>query len=356
MTLVTGDIRLVTDSPAAVSQAWLRAPNGRVQDTVYVTESPDTVQVTGGTVSFDALPGALVMTLASHGAPMHTVKLLVPDKTSATLAECIEAAELATDGTRSALERLALEVQAELGQVPSLVSDALAQDSTIIEAVKQASAVSMYTGTGSPEGEVAAPVGSIYTDSAATNGAIRWIKTSGTGSTGWAVEYGDTGWRDMSAQVTDYVSGSLYVKRSADLIYIHLNGLEIAPETNPFWFALFTLPEGMRPQRTIHARMELGAGSEPGDRYIAMNLNGEFRLNYPQNHTGAMWGYMTFPPEIVRGLPHYPVPQPKTLTTEPPSPPWPGGFLIPAPPRPVVTGHLPCPKTNEGPVADENAP
>ena len=54
------------------------------------------------------------------------------------------------------------------------------------------------TGTGSPEGKVAAPVGSAYTDTAATNGAIRWIKTSGTGATGWRVEYGDTGWRDIS--------------------------------------------------------------------------------------------------------------------------------------------------------------
>ena len=41
-----------------------------------------------------------------------------------------------------------------------------------------------YRGTGSPEGKVAAPVGSTYTDTAATNGAIRWIKTSGTGATG----------------------------------------------------------------------------------------------------------------------------------------------------------------------------
>lgn len=153
-----------------------------------------------------------------------------------------------------------------------------------------------YQGTGSPEGKVAAPVGSLYTDQAATGGAIRWIKKSGTGATGWAVEYGDTGWRNMNAQVSDYVSGSLYVTRSTDLIHIHFDGLVIAPESNPFWLTLFTLPEGMRPQRTIHARMEMGAGAEPGDRYISMNLNGEFRLNFPQNHSGAMFGYMTFAP------------------------------------------------------------
>jgi hypothetical protein len=55
------------------------------------------------------------------------------------------------------------------------------------------------TGTGFPEGVVTAPVGSMYTDTAATNGAIRWIKATGSGNTGWKVEYGDTGWRDLSA-------------------------------------------------------------------------------------------------------------------------------------------------------------
>ena len=57
-------------------------------------------------------------------------------------------------------------------------------------------------GSGSPEGKVAAPVGSTYTDTAATNGAVRWVKTSGTGNMGWRVEYGDTGWRDITSNMT----------------------------------------------------------------------------------------------------------------------------------------------------------
>lgn len=48
------------------------------------------------------------------------------------------------------------------------------------------------TGTGSPEGQISAPVGSVYTDTAATNGSVRWIKASGTGATGWRDYYGDT--------------------------------------------------------------------------------------------------------------------------------------------------------------------
>ncbi len=56
-------------------------------------------------------------------------------------------------------------------------------------------------GTGFPNGVVTAPVGSIYTDTAATNGAIRWIKATGVGNTGWRVDYGDTGWRNIVGSI-----------------------------------------------------------------------------------------------------------------------------------------------------------
>jgi hypothetical protein len=64
---------------------------------------------------------------------------------------------------------------------------------------RSAGNVGIITGTGSPEGVVTAPVGSMYTDTDATNGAIRWIKATGSGNTGWKVEYGDTGWRNLNA-------------------------------------------------------------------------------------------------------------------------------------------------------------
>ena len=75
-------------------------------------------------------------------------------------------------------------------------------------------------GSGSPEGKVAAPVGSIYTDTAATNGAIRWIKASGTGSAGWKVEYGDTGWRDITSLISEVASGTVRVMRNNGISYI----------------------------------------------------------------------------------------------------------------------------------------
>src|SRR5690349_4343990 len=53
------------------------------------------------------------------------------------------------------------------------------------------------TGTGSPENVVTATIGTEYIDTTATNGAIKWIKVTGSGNTGWKVLYGDTGWRDI---------------------------------------------------------------------------------------------------------------------------------------------------------------
>lgn len=54
------------------------------------------------------------------------------------------------------------------------------------------------TGTGFPNGVVAAPAGSIYVDKSLTCGALLWIKQTGTGNTGWRVLSGDTGWLDCN--------------------------------------------------------------------------------------------------------------------------------------------------------------
>lgn len=63
------------------------------------------------------------------------------------------------------------------------------QNALLGEVVQWAQA--LRSGTGSPEGVVAAPVGTAYTDTAGTNGAWQWLKKSGTGTTGWAVTHSD---------------------------------------------------------------------------------------------------------------------------------------------------------------------
>lgn len=82
-----------------------------------------------------------------------------------------------------------------------------------------------YEGVGSPEGKVAAPVGTGYIDSAATTGAIRWVKSSGTGTTGWKVEYGDTGWRNLSSLLPSHMTGTIYFRRQNDWVYLLLTSI-----------------------------------------------------------------------------------------------------------------------------------
>jgi hypothetical protein len=46
-------------------------------------------------------------------------------------------------------------------------------------------AISDRAGTGSPEGAVAAPVGTRYVDRAGAPGGVLWVKTAGSSDTGW---------------------------------------------------------------------------------------------------------------------------------------------------------------------------
>lgn len=58
----------------------------------------------------------------------------------------------------------------------------------------------LFEGTGSPEGVVTAPPGSVFrnTESGGWNGARAWVKATGTGNTGWVVSDGDTGWVNVT--------------------------------------------------------------------------------------------------------------------------------------------------------------
>ena len=92
---------------------------------------------------------------------------------------------------------------------------------TATNAATTAAIGGFLSGTGSPLGVVSAPVGSQYRDTAATNGAVIWVKAAGTGKTGWVVQYGDTGWRDIAPEVPWVLAtaaGYCRIKRSGDLV------------------------------------------------------------------------------------------------------------------------------------------
>ena len=120
--------------------------------------------------------------------------------------------------------------------------------------VDQKVASVLLTGTGSPEGKVAAPVGSVYTDSVATNGAIRWIKTRGTGNTGWRVEYGDTGARSLSRPEM-FTGGIFRVSRSGDYVQLVIHAATLS-STLPAWQAFMTLPPGFRTATSFRAQAQ----------------------------------------------------------------------------------------------------
>lgn len=132
----------------------------------------------------------------------------------------------------------------EINNVKSYVDGGLSEKADITY-VDSLSPLKSFVGTGSPEGNITAPVGTIYTDTAATAGAIRWIKTSGTGNTGWEVERGNTGPRVITH---NGVGGTLRIHRIENTVTFGLN--EIILEGRAA-FILFAVPYGFRPIERI---------------------------------------------------------------------------------------------------------
>ena len=89
--------------------------------------------------------------------------------------------------------------------------------------------VSHLYGTGQPNGRIAAPPGSTYTDTAVTCGAVKWVKMWGTGNTGWTVTYGDTGWRDIKALLDPFwdSTSNIQLRRIGKIVYLRSSSLKV---------------------------------------------------------------------------------------------------------------------------------
>lgn len=108
------------------------------------------------------------------------------------------------------------------------------------------------TGTGSPQSVVSASVGARYIDTAATNGAVLWLKTSGSGNTGWVVLYGDTGDRTittaMQAAGLWVTPGSgFYLRRVNDRVFLTSVDNTTIASTIAANTAFYHIPAGFRP-------------------------------------------------------------------------------------------------------------
>ena len=91
-------------------------------------------------------------------------------------------------------------------------------------------------GTGMPNGVVEAPIGTTYIDTAKTNGALNWIKTTDGGNTGWKVAEGDTGWVLGWQEDTGNNTNRMYFRRKNDVVHVKFNPeiktSDISGETN----------------------------------------------------------------------------------------------------------------------------
>lgn len=80
-------------------------------------------------------------------------------------------------------------------------------------------------GTGFPEGRITGEIGTTYVDVNATNGALKWIKESGNGNTGWKVLIGDTGWRTLNS-VSKLGNSYVKIRRFNNLVLYQFGGLQ----------------------------------------------------------------------------------------------------------------------------------
>ena len=84
---------------------------------------------------------------------------------------------------------------------------------------------SELTGNGIPEGKVDGTLGQTYVDMNKTNGAVKWIKRTPSGKIGWAVLYGDTGWKNLPI-VSKLGSSYLQVRRINNQVQYQFGGLQ----------------------------------------------------------------------------------------------------------------------------------
>lgn len=178
----------------------------------------------------------------------------------------------------------------ELGNV----SKKILEQTTKITALESKAEYEIH-GTGMPNGTVSAPIGTTYVDTAVTNGALKWIKQSGTGNTGWTVLIGDTGWRTLNS-VSRLGNSFIKIRRVNNLVTYNFGGLQWG------WFGIIrrngpgfarhnstgergakvlapnSIPEGFRSENSLIG----GIYNDAGKPYGIWYLGGKSDSNYIQ--------------------------------------------------------------------------
>ena len=174
------------------------------------------------------------------------------------------------------------------------VSKKMLEQTTKITALESKAEYEIH-GTGMPNGTVSAPIGTTYVDTAVTNGALKWIKQSGTGNTGWKVLIGDTGWRTLNS-VSKLGNSFIKIRRVNNLVTYNFGGLQWG------WFGIIrrngpgfarhnstgergakvlapnSIPEGFRSENSLIG----GIYNDAGKPYGIWYLGGKSDSNYIQ--------------------------------------------------------------------------
>lgn len=114
-------------------------------------------------------------------------------------------------------------------------------------------------GTGMPNGQVSAPIGTTYVDMNVTNGALKWIKRTGTENTGWQVLTGDTGWRTLPL-INKRGNAKLQVRRINDQVIVKFDGLSWG------WFGVDDIDKQEKAGNIVDKNIS-------GKKYTWINLN-----------------------------------------------------------------------------------
>ena len=146
-------------------------------------------------------------------------------------------------------------------------------------------------GEGFPEGKVVAPIGTIYVDTQVTNGALRWIKKSGNGNTGWVILSGDTGLKEVTS-ATFKPGAKMYLRRINNVVTISFGGLQydlfglnaklslkgrvVSKPGNINWIRMstdnidtnYSIPLGFQTSKSFYTTLYGDAGNIVGTIYI----------------------------------------------------------------------------------------
>lgn len=131
-----------------------------------------------------------------------------------------------------------------------------------------------FEGSGRPDGKFAAPVGSRYIDKNATQGAVEWVKRSGEGNTGWLCIAGDTGIRDISADL-NVPAGAVvhvaYIQRIGMVVDMYFD--LTMPNGAPNPWNLYPGVAGFGPGYARHAGLQDNSEAAASGTHIGANAS-----------------------------------------------------------------------------------